>query len=371
MLSKDKREVNWPLIAATVALLSLGLLQLYSVLGKDAWRQLMYAGIGIPLMIGLCFVHYGRLQKVAPWLYGFALVALAVVMVPGVGQTVNGAQRWVSLGPLGSFQPSEVAKLALIVMLARYLSAREKVDGKRLIKGLGIMAAPFLLTLIQPDLGTACVLLAITFGMLFLAGASPLYLGGLIVTGLGVLPFILHDYQRNRLLVFMDPDLDSQGMGYNLVQSKTSIGSGGLYGSGLTSGPMTQHGFVPENMTDFIITGVGEELGFLGCIGVVLLFVILLAILVRTCDRAYTRFGALLVAGVGTMIAFQAVINMGMTMGLVPAVGIPLPLVSNGGTSLLITLAGLGIAGSVSRMSRGREQMPTWSMEYRPWDWAA
>lgn len=368
---KDEHRLNWPLYATTCGLLTIGLLTLHSVLGHDAWRQLMYVGLGIPLMFGLSLFHFGRWEKLAPWLYGFAVLGLVAVMVPGVGQSANGAQRWVSLGPLGSFQPSEVAKLGLIVMLARYLSARPTVGLLRLGGGLLWLAVPCLLTLTQPDLGTACVLVAITLGMLFLAGASPIVLAGMVTAGLGVLPFVLKDYQRNRLLVFMNPELDSQGIGYNLTQAKTAIGSGGLYGYGLGMGPMTQHGFVPENMTDFIVTAIGEELGFLGCIGVLLMFAILLAILVRICARSYSRFGALLVGGVIFMIGFQVVVNTGMTMGVLPAVGIPLPLISNGGTSMLITLTALGIAGSVSRESRGRSAVPHWDTEVRTWDWAA
>jgi rod shape determining protein RodA len=371
MNEESTRGHNWPLYATALALVGLGLLTLYSVLGTDAWRQLFYAGVGVVLMAIVSRVHYGRLQGAAGWVYGAAVVSLLLVMVPGLGQTVNGAQRWVSLGPLGSFQPSELAKLGLILILARYLSARETVSGKRMIAALSLMAVPFFLTLEQPDLGTACVLLAITLGMLFLAGASPVYLVGLVTAGFSILPFILKEYQRNRIMVFMNPDLDAEGMGYNLLQSKTAIGSGGIWGTGLTSGGMSQHGFVPENHTDFIITVVGEELGLLGCLGVVLLFFLLLAVLLRICGRSVDRFGALLVAGVGTMIAFQAIVNMGMTMGLVPAVGIPLPMVSHGGTALLITFIGLGIAGSVSRLSRARRDVPLWSMEFRSWDWAA
>ncbi|MBN9415232.1 hypothetical protein ABS71_10145 [bacterium SCN 62-11] len=351
------------LLSVCLALLSLGLLTLYSLLGTGAWRQGAYALLGLGVMLALSRVHYGRWKTLGGWAYGLALLCLGLVMVPGLGHAANGAQRWVSLGPLGTFQPSELAKLGLILVLARILEGPP-----RLLAALGLLAGPFLLTLMQPDLGTACVLLAITLGMLFVSGASPVYLSGLVVSGLAVLPHILKPYQQDRLLVFLNPEHDAQGVGYNLIQSKTAIGAGGVWGAGLTRGLLSQHGFVPENHTDFVITAIGEELGFVGCLGILLLFALLLALLWRFSARATSRFGALLVSGTLVMLGFQVVINLGMTTGLVPAVGIPLPFVSHGGTSLLMNFAALGIVASVARTGqRGkRVEAPTGS-----WDWAA
>ncbi len=341
-----------PLLAVSLALLSLGLLTLHSLLGAPAWRQMVYGGLGLGLLPGLAYVHYGRWMKWAAWAYAFAVASLLLAMIPGVGHAANGAQRWVSLGPLGTFQPSELAKLGLILVLARFLADTPRVSVSRLAGALGLLSAPFLLTLIQPDLGTACVLLAIALGMLFVAGAPWIFLTGLVASGLAVLPLILKPYQRDRLLVFMDPGHDAQGVGYNLIQAKTAIGSGGFWGSGLTRGMLSQHGFVPENHTDFIITAIGEELGLLGCLGILLLFALLLVLLWHITARADNRFGALLVAGTMTMLGFQVIINLGMATGLVPAVGIPLPFVSHGGSSLLMNFCALGIAASVGRQTR-------------------
>lgn len=360
-----------PLLAVCLGLLSLGLLTLYSLLGAGALRQLVYAGLGLGVMLSLSRVHYGRWKTLGPWAYGLALGCLVLVMVPGLGHAANGAQRWVSLGPLGTFQPSELAKLGLILVLARFLDGSQRVGGRRMLLALGWMAPPFLLTLLQPDLGTACVLLAITLGMLFVAGASPIFLGGLVASGLAALPHVLKPYQRDRLLVFLNPDHDTQGVGYNLLQSKTAIGSGGIGGVGLTRGLLSQHGFVPENHTDFIITAVGEELGLVGCLGVLLLFTLLLALLGRIAARASSRFGALLVAGTLMMLGFQVVINLGMTTGLVPAVGIPLPFLSHGGTSLLMNFAALGIAASVARTGQRSRPAVGRGLPPNPWDWAA
>jgi len=358
------------LLAVSLALVSLGLLTLYSLLGADAWRQLFYALLGLGLMIPLAHVHYGRWKTLGPWAYGLAVGCLGLVMVPGLGHAANGAQRWVSLGPLGTFQPSELAKLGLILVLARFLAPHSRVSGGRLLAALSLMAVPFLLTLVQPDLGTACVLLAITLGMLLVAGASPVYLSALVVSGLAVLPHILKPYQRDRLLVFLNPEHDSQGAGYNLLQSKTAIGSGGLWGAGLTRGLLSQHGFVPENHTDFIITAVGEELGLLGCLGILLLFALLLALLWRIASRASSRFGALLASGTFTMLGFQVVVNLGMTTGLVPAVGIPLPFISHGGTSLLMNFAALGMVAGVARHGLRSRRSQTSGLPLRPWEGA-
>lgn len=367
---------RWALYSCALGLMALGLIALHSV-RPDALRQGAYGVLGVVLMIGLTFVHYVRLRKIALWLYVASVGALGLVMLPGIGQASRGAQRWLSLGPLGTFQPSEMAKLALILMLAVYLSPRvsaldeeePRVSGKRFLGSMVLVGIPFVLTAIQPDLGSALVLGAIWFCMLFLAGASPLYLGGLIVSGLGVLPYVLHGYQRNRLLVFLDPSLDPRGLGYNLLQARTAIGSGGIYGEGLGSGGMSQHGFVPENSTDFIITVIGEELGLIGCLGLLALYAILLGLLARICRHATDRFGTLLVIGTTAMLSFQILVNLGMNLGMMPAVGIPLPFISYGGSSLLVSFAGLGIAASVARVARGREGTTPIPLDNSDWEW--
>jgi rod shape determining protein RodA len=186
-------------------------------------------------------------------------------MIPGIGQAAKGAQRWISLGPLGTLQPSEPAKLATLFVLAYFLSGRLKGwEGFRprlIFQGLLLIGIPFALIAKQPDLGTSLVILACGFVMLYQSGASLIHLAGLVAAGLGILPLVLKEYQRTRLLVFLNPETDPQGAGYNIMQSITAVGSGGWFGKGLFQGPLSQNGFVPENRTDFIITVLGEELG--------------------------------------------------------------------------------------------------------------
>lgn len=349
-------RVDFPVLLATLSLCLVGGLSLASVHPELAVRQLIFAGIGVGLATAAAFADYRWWARAAVPLALASLFLLALVMVPGVGQSANGAQRWLGAGSFG-FQPSELAKLALVVLLARILA--EGAQGLRLAGALGMSALFFVLIALQPDLGTATVLGAICLVMCFAAGASPVVLLGLVTAALGVLPYVLHDYQRDRLLVFMHPELDPNGLGYSLNQSKTAIGSGGTMGSGLTGGHMTQHGFVPENWTDFIFSAMGEEMGFLGCLGFLLLAVLLCFSLVRVALRQKDRFGSLLVMGVWGMLVFQFVVNMGMTTGVAPVVGIPLPFASYGGTALVVNLLSIGIVLSVSQRAR---------VKVRPWE---
>jgi rod shape determining protein RodA len=220
------------------------------------------------------------------------------------------------------------------------------------LEAWALAAIPFALIAAQPDLGTSLVIVACCAIILFQGGGNTIYLAGVLFAGLGALPFVLKEYQRDRLLSFLHPDLDPAGNGYNLIQSETALGSGGLLGKGLFHGPMSQHGFVPENHTDFIVTVVGEELGVVAVLGLLFLFFLMLLSLMRVLSRCEEPFGALLVTGVMALFAFQVVVNMGMTMGLLPVVGIPLPFCSYGGSAMITNFAALGLASSVARVQR-------------------
>lgn len=360
-------RIDYGLYLAPLALGVIGLLALYSATGRavevsyEAIRQASYLGAGLGLAILFTAVDYRVLYRLAPPLYLLGLAALGAVMVPGVGHAAKGAQRWISLGPLGTFQPSEVAKLVLVLVLARFLADRAgrrtppHAGGGTVLEALVLMGIPFVTIAMQPDLGTALVLVAVTLTMLFVAGARPIYLAGIVFAGLGALPSALKDYQWDRILVFLHPDMDPAGAGYNLMQSRTAIGSGGLWGSGVLQGYMSQNGFVPENWTDFVFTVVGEELGFIGCIGVVALFATLLLLVLRNAARSADLFGTLLCTGVAATLAFQVLVNTGMTVGLLPVVGIPLPFLSFGGSAALTNFASLGVVGSVALRS-GRDR---------------
>lgn len=345
-----------------MAIASLGWLALWSVtaggptISLMAVRQAGYVALGVLLMSLISRLDYRRLRLAAWPVYGLSLGLLVAVLLPGVGHAANGAQRWISAGPLGTVQPSEGAKLAFIFLLAHLLSnrldSRQRAGPKALLQSLVLAGAPFALIASQPDLGTSLVIVACCLIMLFQAGVPFLYLIGLVVAGLGVLPAVLKDYQRDRLLAFLHPDLDPGGAGYNLMQSETALGSGGWWGKGLFHGPMSQHGFVPENHTDFIITVLGEELGMAAVLGLIFLYLLLLLALARLLARSSDPFASLLVTGVIALLAFQVVVNLAMTMGLLPVVGIPLPFVSYGGSAMLTNFAALGLAGSVARVQR-------------------
>lgn len=307
-------------------------------------RQAAYIVLGSVAMIFFSAMDYRYWKKLAFPLYMVTAGTLAVVLV--AGHSVNGSQRWIGLGPLGTFQPSELAKLTAIITGAVLLSG--KLTVKRFLATVAALGPLFILILIQPDLGTSLVLVAEGAVMAYVAGVNGTFLfacGGL---GAAALPFVLKEYQRDRLMVFVNPDIDPQGMGYQLVQSQTAIGSGGLFGHGLLKGHMTQHGFVPENWTDFIFSVVGEELGFIGGCGLLLLFALLFFQIMKAGMRSVDRLGGLLAAGVGTLLLFQVFVNMGMTIGLAPVVGLPLPFGSYGGSAILVYMSCVGIVGSVS-----------------------
>lgn len=320
----------------------------------EATKQAVHIALGSVLMLGLTLLDYRRWRRLAWPLYALTLVALAAVLF--VGTSVNGAQRWVSLGPLGTFQPSELAKLSTIIVTAVLLS--DKLTWRRLMLTACVVGLPFVLILIQPDLGTSLVLTVLGGVMAYVAGLNGTFLFAIGGLGVAALPLVLKEYQRDRLLVFVNPDIDPAGMGYQLVQSQTAIGSGGLLGKGLHHGHMTQHGFVPENWTDFIFTVIGEELGFLGGLGLLACYGLLFLLVIRASYLAPDRLGSLLCVGFATLLIFHVFVNVAMTIGLAPVVGIPLPFGSYGGTAIIVNMAGLGIVGSVRLQSRLQKDEP-------------
>ena len=314
----------------------------------EAFRQALHILGGIVLMAAFTWLDYRHWKRLAWPLYGLTLLCLLAVLA--VGTSINGAQRWVSLGSLGTFQPSELAKFSTIVVTAAMVSQRP--TWSRFFLTAAAIGLPFLLILVQPDLGTALVLIVLGGVISYVGGLNGTFLFSVFGLGIAALPLVLKEYQRDRLMVFVNPDIDPGGMGYQLIQSQTAIGSGGFWGKGLLVGHMTQHGFVPENWTDFIFTVIGEELGFLGGIGLLACYGLLFLLLVRAAYLATDRFGSLLSVGFATLLIFHVFVNIAMTIGLAPVVGIPLPFGSYGGTSMLVFMAGVGIVGSVRLQSR-------------------
>ena len=333
------------LLAAMLA--ALGVMTVFSA--RADWpRQIAWMIAGGIFYAAVTVFDYRRLRPIAPALYGVMLLMLLAVHL--VGHTALGARRWLAVAGF-PLEPSELSKLVLVVVLAAYLARDERVSWRAFGGALGLVAAPAALVLVQPDLGTTLVLLAVACGMLFLGGARPAQLGTVItaaVVALPLLPRVLHGYQLRRLQIFLDPNQDPLGAGYNLLQARIAVGSGGFFGRGWLHGLQGQLGFVPERATDFVFATFAEEFGLLGCLFLLTLFGMLLIRVLRSASVASDRFGELVAAGVFVMLLAQVVENVGMNIGLLPIAGIPLPLISYGGSATITTLAALGLVQSVT-----------------------
>lgn len=354
------RHLDFVLIAMIIGIAALGAILIYSATSyatgdvspfHSLRLQIVWIIIGLVAFALSASFDYQKLRTYSDVIYVVSVILLIVVLV--LGRTVLGAQRWIPVGPFG-LQPSELAKLGLIISLAAFLSRRKEGFAPPRDVGFALLYTAILLGLVmlQPDLGTALVFVAILVGILFASGVSLGYLAGLAGAGVVILPIsmrlnIIKSYQIQRLLVFLRPGEDPSGSGYSLLQSKIAIGSGQLFGRGLFLGSQTRLNFIPHAPTDFIFAVLGEQLGFIGAALLITLFGVLLWRLVRVAQTARDLFGMLLVAGVLSMLTFQVFVNIGMTVGIMPITGIPLPLVSYGGSSMLTTMIGLGLALNV------------------------
>lgn len=360
------RHVDGWLILSVMALTALGCIAIRSAsapildvqgLDPDYYlkRQLIFFSLAT-ITFGLAvLVDYRRLQPYTPFLYLSLVVLLLLVMTP-LGQTVKGAQRWINLGVF-QLQPAEIMKIGYITFLATVLSRERRDVGplagmSPVIQAVVLAAIPAGLIYLQPDLGSALVLFAVAFAMLLVAGVQVRWLavvlvGAFLVAGLALRLDVLHDYQVARLTSFMDSEVDPRGPGFNLEQSKIAIGSGGFGGKGWGKGTQTNLAYVPEQRTDFIFTAIGEEQGFVGGLMVLSLFSIVLWRCIRTAMLSKDLFGALVAGGVAAMFGFQLFVNIGMTIGIMPITGIPLPFVSYGGTSLITSFIGVGLVMNI------------------------
>jgi rod shape determining protein RodA len=345
------RYLDWPLLAATLGLMAGGVLVLYSAVqntvnpGDFVRARVVHIVLGLAVLVLLAAVDYQNVARAWRPILGGTLVALLAVLV--IGRTSFGAQRWIAFGPLAAFQPAELAKLAVIITLAKHIDGHKEFDSWRTILPVLAQAAiPMALIVRQPDLGTALVLAAILTAMLFVARAPARMLAALAAGVAVVAPIawhLLHDYQRRRLLVFFDPGADPLGGGYALIQSKIAVGSGQLFGKGLLHGTQSLLHFIPEQHTDFIFTVIGEELGFVGALVMLGLFALWLWRGMAIAAQAKDRLGMLMAVGVVAMVAFHLVVNVGMTVGLMPITGIPLPFISHGGSALITMAGGTGL----------------------------
>ncbi len=345
-------RIDKMLFLTPILIFLIGLVSIYSASFKAsqtlheslAVKQVLWMGVGILLVALMARTDYFKLQDLAWPLYIFSILLLVLVLFT---PSRLGAHRWFRIAGF-NLQPSELAKLSTVLILSRYFVSHriESVSKRQLLFPLGLVAIPFLLILKEPDLGTALLLLPAFLAMLYLWGLRPRLI--LILIGIGLLasPFLFHflkEYQRTRLLVFVNPNLDPLGAGYTIIQSKIAIGSGGLFGKGFMGGTQNYLQFLPERHTDFIFGVIAEEGGFAGSFAVLGLFWLIVQKGFYISKTTTDRFGSQLACGITTLLAAQTVINIGMTMGLLPVVGVPLPLVSYGGTSVIITMLFIGI----------------------------
>ncbi|NSW87221.1 MAG: rod shape-determining protein RodA [Syntrophobacteraceae bacterium] len=360
----DRRLIenfDWSIIWVLLGIIAIGLLSVYSALYMQIQsnpthnlfvKQLMWLAVGFAVMFATLFIDYQQLRVISTWLYVLVLLLLVAVLV--VGKEVNGARRWLDLGGV-QFQPSELMKIVIVIYLAGVFSSQDVSaypSLKKLLLPVASLVAPVLLILAQPDLGTAICVVTIAGTMIFFMGIRWKYIVGFV---LGVVPFIypvwehvLKPYQKKRILILLRPDLDPLGAGYHIRQSKIAIGSGMVWGKGFLNGTQSKLHFLPEKHTDFIFSVWAEEWGFVGCAVLLFLFVLLIMLALRVVRRSKDRYGSLLVVGMTALILWQVVINVGMVIGLLPVVGITLPFVSYGGSSLITLCFAIGMIENVS-----------------------
>ncbi|MBU1090547.1 MAG: rod shape-determining protein RodA [Candidatus Omnitrophica bacterium] len=355
------------ILIISILIASLGVLTIYSSThqkGGEFWktiyqRQILWVILGLVLFLGFSHLSYRRLWDWTYFLYGVSIFLLCLVIALGVARL--GAQRWLKIVWF-QIQPSEFAKLIMVVFLARYFSRKSVDDISLLSTKFGIfrglilpflfVAIPAVLIVEQPHLGSAVLLFLIFISFLYLTGVKLRYIVILFLIAVLVLPVVwgaLHGYQKERLLVFMNPNIDPLGAGYTIIHSKIAIGSGGLFGKGWLSGTQSQLRFLPEAHTDFIFAAFAEEWGFLGSCILLVLYSLLIRQAIVIAQRTRDHFGKLLAFGIGLMLTLQIFVNMAMNLGMVPVVGLPLPLMSYGGSSMLITFISLGILVSIDR----------------------
>jgi rod shape determining protein RodA len=357
---------------AVVGLLLIGTMLVYA--GTREWfrsygldpeyyfkRHTLNIIIGGLLAYGTTLIDYRLLRAYTPILWLAAVLGLIIVLIPGLGSEINGARAWISLPGGFQLQPAELAKIAIIVGMAMILADREQSDKDPtdldVVKALAIAAVPILLIVAQPDLGTVLIISAAVVAMIGASGAPARWVIGLLLAAIvGVFAAVqtgaVSSYQVARLQSFVDPSADPQATGYQLRQSRITIGSGGLLGKGLFEGPQTNGRFVPEQQTDFIFTVAGEELGFVGCSIILFLYMLFFMRAFAICRRSSDLFGRLVCIGVIAWFAFQTFENIGMTMGLMPMTGVPLPFLSYGGSSMFANLIGVGLLQNVHARSR-------------------
>jgi rod shape determining protein RodA len=362
------RHLDWILLATVLALSLVGTLLVWAATepglakaGLDThtylMKQLLNIALGLVLMGAVALLDYRQLRMYAPVMYGLSGLGLVIVLTP-LGTAVNGALSWINLPGGFQIEPSEYAKLSIILISAMLLGELRQGEQRPRLRAagiaLGIAAVPIALVEAEPDLGVVILMLALIVGLIALSGVRAWWLGaGLAAAALALLAVInlhlLKSYQLTRLTAFLHPSADPQGAGYSAAQAKIAIGSGGMLGQGLFKGQLVSGNFVPEQHTDFIFAVAGEELGFVGCMVIIVLLAIVLVRALRIAARADDQFGMLVASGVAIWFGVQSFVNIGMTMGIMPVTGLPLPFVSYGGSALFADMIAVGCLQAVYR----------------------
>ena len=351
------KKLDWPLIIAVLLLVGVGLLTIYSIDSSHSLglfkKQVNFAAIGILIMFGLSFFDYRNFKNHSAlliFLYLFSILLLVLVLI--IGSKIRGAQSWFQLGAF-NLQPVEITKITVILLLAKYFSLRhiEMYRIKHIVVSGLYVALPVILVIVQPDLGSVLVLLVIWLGIMLIAGIKirHLLILGLIavVITIGSWYWLLEDYHKNRIITFVNPQLDPYGHGYNVVQSLIAVGSGRMTGLGIDQASQSQLNFLPEQQTDFIYATYAEEWGFVGVVVLFFIFAFLFWRMILAALNAENNFSRLFISGLIAMIFFQLVISIGMNMALLPVIGLTLPLLSYGGSSLITIFIGLGVLLSI------------------------
>ena len=355
------RDFDWALLAMVIALCAVSVFEIYSATLHTKYsgyhtKQMFWIAAGLAAMFIFAKIDYHHLLDWVPWAYGVCIVALISVLA--VGHKVLGARRWIGIGSM-RFQPSEWVKLVLILAVARYFAnlGGRSLTWKDILKAFALVGVPMILVIRQPDLGTTLTYMPILFAGLFLGGINIrqalilLTCGAVLVTGVWTSGKFLKPYQKARLTSFLNPDNDPKGTGYQIRQSLIAVGSGGVWGKGMAKGTQTQGDFLPIPHADFIFAAFSEEHGFVGAFLVLLLYFFILMRLIQNAQTAADLSGSLIIMGVVAVLTFQIAVNVGMVIGFMPVTGIPLPLMSYGGSSVLFTFLALGVAMNV-RMRR-------------------
>ncbi|MEU2154315.1 rod shape-determining protein RodA [Streptomyces sp. NPDC019396] len=362
------RRLDWPMLLSAIALSVIGALLVWSATRNRTelnqgdpyyflFRHALNTGIGLALMAGTVWLGHRTLRGAVPVLYGISVLLVLLVLTP-LGATINGAHAWIVIGGGFSLQPSEFVKITIILGMAMLLAAQvdagdqEIPDHRIVAKSLGLAAVPMGIVMLMPDLGSVMVMVVIVLGVLLASGASNRWVLGLIGAGVAgavlvTMLGLLDEYQINRFAAFANPELDPAGVGYNTNQARIAIGSGGLLGTGLFKGSQTTGQFVPEQQTDFVFTVAGEELGFLGAGFILFLLGVVLWRACRIARETTELYGTIVAAGIIAWFAFQAFENIGMTLGIMPVAGLPLPFVSYGGSSMFAVWVAVGLLQSI------------------------